>query len=209
VLVPPHAGVLSALGLVAAPVTVDVVATRMVDAGAATAAELDAAWRDLENRAQRQMAEQGAEVATARRAADLRYRGQAFELEVVAESADPADLVATFHRSHRERYGYDQPEADVEVVNLRVRLESAIPDLPIARIGASDGVDAAVLASRRLRISGEDHDVPVATREGLGVGDHLRGPAVIVGVESTCWVAPWQHLEVDEFGSLVITEAGP
>jgi len=208
VLVPPHAGVLSALGLVAAPVTVDVVATRMVHAHAVTAEALDAAWRDLEDHAHRQMAEQGAQVATARRAADLRYRGQAFELEVVASSADPADLVAAFHRSHRERYGYDQPEADVEVVNLRVRLESVTPDLPIAHVGPSDGVDAAVLATRRLRIDGHDHDVPVLARERLGVGDQLPGPAVIVGVESTCWVAPWQYLEVDEFGSLVLTEAG-
>jgi N-methylhydantoinase A len=208
VLVPPHAGVLSALGLVAAPVTVEVVATRMADAAAVTTEELGSAWDELHAAAQVQMRQQDVEVDTVRRSADLRYHGQAFELQVTADTADPQQLVAAFHRSHRARYGYDQPDADVEIVNLRVRLETAHPSLPITEIAPAGGVDDAVTGVRRLQVDGAECEVRIVARERLGRGDRLRGPAVVTGLESTCWVAPWQAMEVDRIGSLVLTETG-
>lgn len=206
VLVPPHAGVLSALGLVAAPVTVEVVATRMADAASVTAEELDAAWEDLRAGAEAQMRQQDVEVDRVLRSADVRYRGQAFELQVAADAADPQRLVAAFHASHRDRYGYDQPDADIEIVNLRVRLETAPPSLPIGEIAPGGRVDEALIGTRRLQVDGAEREVRIFARERLGRGDRLRGPAVVTGVESTCWVAPWQNLEVDRIGALVLTE---
>jgi N-methylhydantoinase A len=47
--------------------------------------------------------------------ADLRYRGQSFELRVPLQ----ADLAAAFHRAHEERYGYADREREIEVVAVR------------------------------------------------------------------------------------------
>jgi N-methylhydantoinase A/oxoprolinase/acetone carboxylase beta subunit len=46
---------------------------------------------------------------------DLRYRGQSFELTVPVE----ADLAGAFHRAHEERYGYADPDREIEFVAVR------------------------------------------------------------------------------------------
>ena len=51
------------------------------------------------------------------RSADLRYRGQGFELNV----AFSPDFVNEFHRQHHFRYGYSHPDREVELVTLRLR----------------------------------------------------------------------------------------
>jgi N-methylhydantoinase A len=211
VLVPPNPGVLSALGLLAAPVTVDRARSRLVAADALEDVDLARGWDELAERAAAVLAEQGVEVAARRRSADVRYRGQAFELEVAAPpgAADVAGLVAGFHAAHRERYGYDQPEAPVEVVTLRVRLEGPAPTLPLARLQGGGDLAAATLAVHEVVLDGERLEAGIVDRSALGAGATFRGPAVLVGLDATCWVAPWQRGEVDDHGSLVLEEARP
>jgi N-methylhydantoinase A/oxoprolinase/acetone carboxylase beta subunit len=52
---------------------------------------------------------------------ELRYEGQAFELPVVGDPRpDPAELRRAFDRAHADRYGYSDPEANLELVTIRV-----------------------------------------------------------------------------------------
>jgi len=90
VLVPEAAGVLSALGLVASDERRDRVVSYV-----RPLAEV----RDL----------------PAEGEADLRYRGQSFELTVPLEPG----LAAAFHRAHEERYGYADETREVELVAVR------------------------------------------------------------------------------------------
>jgi N-methylhydantoinase A len=90
VLVPAAAGVLSALGLVASDERRDRVASYLCPLE--EAGELP---REGE--------------------ADLRYRGQSFELSVPLQP----DLAAAFHRAHNARYGYADPGRPVELVAIR------------------------------------------------------------------------------------------
>jgi N-methylhydantoinase A len=211
VLVPPNPGVLSALGLLAAPVTVDQARSRVVAADDLGDAELASGWHELTDRAAAVLAEQDVEVAATRRSADLRYRGQAFELEVPAPAgrADVPALVAAFHAAHHERYGYDQPEAPVEVVTLRVRLEGPAPTLPLERLRGGGDVDGATRAIHEVVLEGRRLEARIVDRHALGAGAVIRGPAVVVGLDATCWVAPWQRGEVEDHGTLVLEEARP
>jgi N-methylhydantoinase A len=208
VLVPPHPGVLSALGLLAAPVTVDRAHSRLADTAGLSGDELGAGWDALGEEARAVLAEQAVEVAAERRSADLRYRGQAFELEVAAPEGPPdvAALVAAFHAAHAARYGYEQPEAAVELVTLRVRLEGPVPTIPLARLRGGGGVEEARLAVRDVVLDGQRLRADILDRTALGAGATLRGPAVVVGLDATCWVAPWQAGEVDEHGLLALEE---
>jgi N-methylhydantoinase A len=90
VLVPESAGVLSALGLVAGDERRDRVVSHV---------------RPL------------AEVTglPAEGEADMRYRGQSFELTVPLQ----ADLAGAFHRAHAERYGYADQDREIELVAVR------------------------------------------------------------------------------------------
>jgi N-methylhydantoinase A len=90
VLVPAAAGALSALGLVASDERRETVRSHVVLL--AEAGELPAEGE-----------------------ADLRYRGQSFELTV---QLGP-DLPARFHRAHEERYGHADPDRELELVAVR------------------------------------------------------------------------------------------
>ena len=205
VLIPRSPGVLSAIGLLTAPAAVDLARTRLTDLNGASADDLDATWVDLERGAARHLAAQAVEVVRSARSADCRYRGQAFEIEVDAPFSDPRAIAGAFHEAHRTRYGFAQPDQPVELVTVRVRAEGPPPAFDPRPVGAGGG-DAST-GMRSIMLDGEWTDVPTFRRKALGAGDRVDGPALLVGVESTCLVLPGQRGVVDGFGSLLLTEA--
>jgi N-methylhydantoinase A len=210
VLVPRSPGVLSAVGLLTAPVAVDLARTRMRDltgAGSLGGAELEAGWRELERDAGDVLAGQGTEVAGSHRSADCRYRGQAFELEIPAPASDPAVIAAAFHAAHRERYGYAQPEQVVELITLRIRAEGPPSGFALPTVADGRGADAARAGDRTLVIEGREAACPVYRRDALGAGDVLAGPALIEGPDASCLMLAGQRGAVDVTGTLVLTEA--
>ena len=133
VIAPRSSGVLAALGLVVAPRRRDAQrsvlrtgASLTADAVAADLAELAAAARGA-------LGEPDAAIAATY---ELRYRGQAFELAVStpagAPAATPAQLRAAFEATHEERYGYRDPEQEVELVTVRVSAATPAPATPAA-----------------------------------------------------------------------------
>jgi N-methylhydantoinase A len=208
VLVPPNPGVLSALGLLAAPVTAEGARSQVRPLDQVDGADLETAWSELEAAAGAQLARQGVTPAAQRRSADLRYRGQAFELEVEAgPRADPSALADAFHAAHRERYGYDQLDAGVELVTVRCRLEGAARSLPLPSLTGGGDLEHASRGQRRVHEDGSSVQATLVDRAALGAGATLRGPAVVVGLDATVFVGSWQRGEVDDHGTLRLTEA--
>ncbi|MFN2556040.1 MAG: hydantoinase/oxoprolinase family protein [Nitriliruptorales bacterium] len=208
VIVPPHAGVLSAIGLLAAPVTVDAVRTHLASLTDLDSNTLAAAWDELEDETDRLLESQDVAAASARRSADCRYHGQAYELEVVhgSDDPDPERLAEAFHSAHEERYGYAQPDEPVEVVNLRVRAEGPVPPVPLPEIPEGDGAERAETGARQVILSGETRECSIYRRDRLGAGDHVKGPAVVAGDDTTCFLLPDQVAEVDRLGCLIIQD---
>jgi N-methylhydantoinase A len=110
ILVPRASGVLSALGLAAADRRADAQRTVLVG-------EDELADVDLEPLREEIAATLGGE-GEYEVAWDLRYRGQSHELTVRGD--DPARLREAFEELHEERYGYRDPEGEVELVTVRV-----------------------------------------------------------------------------------------
>jgi N-methylhydantoinase A/oxoprolinase/acetone carboxylase beta subunit len=108
VLVPAAGGVLSALGIA--------VGDRRTDAVESVMQPL-AGWRPGRIRGEAEC--------------ELRYRGQAHELSVPV--APRATLAERFHARHRERFGFDDPGGEIEVVSLRVSRVAAGPALELPR----------------------------------------------------------------------------
>ena len=70
--------------------------------------------------------------------ADLRYRGQAFELAVDADpEPDPDELRERFAAAHERAYGYRDADGDIELVTLRVTADEPGPDVDAAAAGAA------------------------------------------------------------------------
>ena len=116
-IVPPHAGVLSALGLASAPARLEFAASLHRAAGTLSTEALDVAYRQMEREAERLLPE-----ARHRRLADCRYPGQGYELTIAAEG-DGARLAERFHEVHRARFGHADPSRAVDVVNVRLLAE--------------------------------------------------------------------------------------
>ncbi len=195
VIVPPAPGAFSALGLVATDFRRDYSRTLYADLAALDppgAAELLAGMEDT---ARKMLAAAGIppERRALLRAADLRYRRQAYELAVpLADGpvtrASLDALAAGFHQKHQQTYGHANPAEPVQLVNLRL---TAIGRLaPLTLVQSSD----ASAARRRMREVWFRETgyapCPVHWRDGLAAGERLIGPAVVEAVDSTIVVPP-------------------
>ena len=198
-LVPVHAGVLSALGMIAAPHSRELSHTLVGGLSGFSDAQLEREFGRLRADGAWQLAGEGvgAEQISEQRSLDLRYQGQSFTLNLAWQGG--AATAEAFHREHEKRYGHrlDQP---VELVNLRVGLQGPPP--PVSLAALPPGEDGNPL--RRVEISGEQEDVPVYLREALTPQQCISGPALITETVSTTWVAAGWRCCVEPFGNLML-----
>ena len=189
--VPKAAGVLSALGLAISDVRRDYVEPLL---GELEPDRLEGPFAELEERARADL-----DDPRLARAADLRYRGQSFELTVDAD--EPDQLAARFHDAHEQRYGYRMEEEAVELVNVRVTATLAV-EKPALEEAAAEGDGRA--GRRRASFDEEWTEVDVFDRTEMGAGSEVSGPALVELPEATCVVAPGWSGRVDEAGSLIL-----
>ena len=139
--------------------------------------------------------------------ADLRYRGQSYEITVPFDPAQPHRAAERFHHQHERQYGFTMPEHPLELVNLRMRAVALQPK-PVSREWASnipDGVSnlKALPTTTRLYLSGEWMEAPVLRREELLPRSSVPVPALIVQPDTTLLIEPGWQVEVDAQGNLV------
>jgi N-methylhydantoinase A len=198
VVVPHVGGVLSAYGLLAADESYDAVRTHQMPLTEATTAELDGVYADLFGELP---VDTGREEVVVRRSADLRYRGQSFELTVDVEAPiDTEGLKTAFDARHERVYGYRADEP-VEIVNLRAT--AAIPRSAPEMAVSGESLDQ--LGEQSAVFEGTEYTTPVYRRP-MTPGTRLSGPAVLEQDESTTVVPPAWEATVRENGSLVLTE---
>src|SRR4051794_12338907 len=199
VLCPRAGGVLAALGLVAAERRSDAQRSVLL---AGDDLEADALRDHVAALAGEAREALGDADAALRVAADLRYRGQAFELTVSAdEEPDPDRLRDAFHAAHEERYGYADAEGDVEVVTLRA---AAVVEGP--RVSLAGGDDAQVETTSRTAVLGGEEAETTVFRGEPPPGTEAEGPALFELPESTLAVPPGWRARTDDSGTLVVTK---
>jgi N-methylhydantoinase A/oxoprolinase/acetone carboxylase beta subunit len=187
VIVPEYAGALSALGMLMAD------AVRDHAAGVLGRRDIYKMFRALEKRARKESS--GAEIE---RTADLRYRGQSYELNVPWNDGDPAAL---FHREHEKIYGYANPGRDVEIVTIRVRARTTVEKAKLARSAAAGREKP---EQRRIWIGGGWKKVDTWKRASL-TNRSKPGPALVLDYGSTTLVLPAWKFRVDPAGNLLLT----
>ncbi|HXN13545.1 MAG TPA: hydantoinase/oxoprolinase family protein, partial [Candidatus Acidoferrales bacterium] len=156
----------------------------------------------LVRRARAELAAEGARAIRHELWADMRYRGQSYELEIALTPR----FIGDFHSTHRRTFGHSSSSAAVEVVNLRIRAfagESAAKPKRIARRAGKP----TPASSGRVLVGGREQSVPIFDRDALGAGARLPGPIVVVELSSTAYVAPEFDLRVDDFGNLQLEAA--
>jgi len=211
VLVPRHPGNFSALGLLASDIKHDDVRTR-VGLLRERASLLEDLFVEMEAAARRQLDVEGFGPETERlhRSLDLRYRGQAFELNIavgtgLAEAVGLAAIEDAFHREHRSVYGHENRAAAIELVNARLTAFGLVPKPAADRYrSATVSLDEALIERRRVWFGGAPVDCSVWERERLPERARLAGPAIVEEFGATTVLPPGWVAQVDEHGSLVL-----
>ena len=194
---PRVGGVLSALGLLASPRRRDTARTVMMADADVTDESIAAAVSEL-----RATIEEGMESANETVSYELRYQGQSFELAVEPDGEPSRDeLIRAFAEAHERRYGFDVPGAAVELVAIRLALETDPPELRLT--AATGGMEE---SSRRIWLDDEWQDVFVGRGEPRS-GTRVDGPAVLELPESTLLLPSGWSARVDEHGSVVAEKA--
>jgi N-methylhydantoinase A/oxoprolinase/acetone carboxylase beta subunit len=125
--------------------------------------------------------------------ADLRYKGQAYELTV----SFGADLAGAFHQAHTRRYGYAMPGRAVEVVNLRLQAVGVVekPTFAAEPVTQNDGKSGLI---------GMKGPLALYEREALQPGACFHGPALIFQLDSTVYISAGWSANVDSYRNLVL-----
>ncbi len=206
VLVPRQAATLSALGMLLADATKDYSRTVMLP-GATEFTDVQAAIAPLIAQGQADLAAEGFAAGEIRieASADIRYAGQSFELNI----AFGESLLADFHAAHQAAYGYQDPQAQVEIVNLRVRAIGLVeaPQLPTFT-KTKVNLEEALIGRYPVRFAEGEVETPFYAGERLGTGAAFQGPAIVVRADTTILVGAQDRAEVDEYLNLQIS-VGP
>ena len=219
VVCPPSAGVASALGLLLAPARADRVATVAESLAELDWVRFEATYRRIEDECRSVLAHTGlaSDAASIVRSADLRFRGQDFELVVELPegpytSTSSGEITDAFRRAYERAFSRVPPGVEVEVVNVRVAARAGGEGE-----GRMDG--AAVRSARGHREArkgtrsayfpeyGRPTQIPVFDRYELRPGDGFPGPAIVEERESTAVVGPGGRFDIDEWGNLVMTRS--
>jgi len=139
--------------------------------------------------------------------ADLRYRGQAFELtvpwgEVPIDEGGIGEICRRFHARHAQRFSYANPKDTVELVTLRL---TAIGRMARPRISNEEpsSADGAAAARRDVYVDGQWLDVAAWRRDAIGGALGIFGPAIVEEDYTAIYVAPGWSLTLGRDGHLV------
>jgi N-methylhydantoinase A len=154
--------------------------------------------RPMIARARRELVNDGAMASTIQSElwADVRYRGQSYELEI---KLGP-HFIDNFHEAHRRMFGHAAAHAAVEVVNLRLRAHASGTRISPPRLAGR--ANPGVLSRTQVLVNGSCRAVPVYERDAIGAGVRLGGPAVVVELSSTAYISPEFVLRCDDYGNL-------
>jgi N-methylhydantoinase A len=206
VVVPAAPGTFCALGCLVADIRADFVRTVYAPLDELSDERLTAPFAALRAEADRWLREERVGVGTAiGYAADMRYRGQSYEIAVALPEPDGAfrsRVVERFTQTYERIYGYSDAAAPVELVNARAHVIGVTPKPPLAT-STDGGARASPQARRRIRFAGGEHDAAVYERAALSPGTTLAGPAVVLQYDTTTFVPPGYRLEADGMGNLV------
>jgi N-methylhydantoinase A len=213
VLVPALPGLFSAFGLLIADIRHDFVRSLVAKATDVDMRVLSGFYGEMQRLGDDALDQDGLAPAQRefQRTADLRYIGQAYEVNVpVPEGRIDRGLidevVRRFHDEHQRLFAHSAEGDPVELVNLRLAAIGRIDSPMLKKHAAQGGASASPIKRERVYFEEDDgfSDCPIFERAALGRDSRIQGPAVIEQLDCTTVVHPGQHLSVDEWGNLII-----
>ncbi|HZS14452.1 MAG TPA: hydantoinase/oxoprolinase family protein [Candidatus Dormibacteraeota bacterium] len=208
VIVPPHPGEFSALGLVSSDRVFTETRTLYGVLDEAMAPRITELYRTMEQRLQ-PLAEDGARFV---RTFDGRLLGQGFETPFIPvpdgdlDSDAVAAMIRGFHDEYEKRSGTRFERFQVEGVTYRLQLINPSPKAEYPELGRRAAGSPPVAETVTLRhLYDREVEARVYERDALLAGDTIESPAIVREENSTTFVPPGRRLVVGDHGELVIS----
>ena len=210
VIVPATPGVLSAYGGIIADVRNDFIQTIYADLNDGVVDRLKDSLQALRDRALHWLKVEhgfdGEAILTV--SADLRYRGQSYEIDTPLDAAwiEDADISAVaeaFHREHARIYEYADDTAPLQIINLRLIVSGVPPKPEITRLEESTD-DPVPVGETSIYCDGQRMTALIYPRAELKAGQSFQGPAIVTQDDTTTCVLPNYSVSVDPLGNLIL-----
>jgi N-methylhydantoinase A/oxoprolinase/acetone carboxylase beta subunit len=212
-LVPPNAGVGSALGFFTAPRSFDLIRSHKVTLTASDFNEIEKMLKELEEEAAKILKKQASEKDIRfERSLDMRFVGQGSETNVLISGRDftkmrKEEIRRRFDEVYEKLYGRTYPDSEVEFINFKVRAslpERLIQFPTLNQTGKS--LKKAIKGNRKAYspLARDFISYTVYDRYQLFPKAMFKGPAIIEEKESTLIVGEDGSVSVDDFGFLWI-----
>jgi N-methylhydantoinase A/oxoprolinase/acetone carboxylase beta subunit len=213
VIVPPNAGVGSALGFFTAPRAFDLVRSHKVSLDEADFHEVEKIFKEMEREGAKTLQKTGeTKHIQFERSLDMRFVGQGAETNVFVSKRNftqvkREEVRSQFDDIYENLYGRTYPDSPVEFINFKVR--ASLPErlLRLPKLEKKRGSLRKAIKGQRPAYSGIAKDfIPytVYDRYKLFPGAQFQGPAVIEERESTVIVGEDASVSVDDHGFLWI-----
>jgi len=213
-IVPPNAGVGSAMGFFTAPRAFDLVRSHKVALNSVDFADIENIFLDMEKEAvQILKKESGEETIRFDRSLDMRFVGQGSEVNIPAPPGDfrghnREQIRQLFDDVYEKLYGRTYPDSEVEFINFKIRasLPERLLQLPRLEKKKDQTIDAAIKGTRPAYSNIAKDFIPytVYDRYKLFPGAGFNGPAIIEERESTLIVGEDAYVRMDDYGFLWI-----
>jgi N-methylhydantoinase A/oxoprolinase/acetone carboxylase beta subunit len=212
-IVPPNAGVGSALGFFTAPRAFDLVRSHKVALDVADFGEIEEIFKEMESEGDRTLRQSGTEENIKfERSVDVRFVGQGSETNITVPESNftrvkKEEVRRRFDEIYENLYGRTYPDSSVEFINFKVR--ASLPERLLRLPKLEKKVDSLnkAIKGQRQAYSGIAKDfIPyiVYDRYELFPGAEFHGPAIVEERESTVIVGEDASVTVDDYGFLWI-----
>ncbi|PWW38794.1 N-methylhydantoinase A [Paenibacillus pabuli] len=210
VLIPPSPGTLCAMGCTVANLRNDFVHTLHKSSQTLEPGELSNLYTRLEDQGRSWVEEEARggvklEHIYCLYSADMRYEGQAFDLEVALTSeeiADPEKARNNFHMYYQNVFGISQPEADVMFVSLRATIVGILPTQSTAS-PAELPFDESEAEERIITFDHEQRTAKVLKRGQIPLDSPILGPIIVEEYDTTIFIPPGFTVYRDGYGNVI------
>ena len=212
IVVPPGAGVGSAIGFLRAPFSYEAARSLFQTLDSMALDEVNAVIVAMENEAQSfvRAAAEGSRLRS-RLTAFMRYSGQGWEIPVLlpltrVDEASAAILLAEFEREYSDLFGRLVDGPRVEITNWSLAVYTDTPEMPrfespgVETVAAEEGIKAMFDAALRREVQ-----ACLISRARLKPGVFVDGPAMITEEETSTVVTSAFRAVGQTDGSILIT----
>jgi len=115
------------------------------------------------------------------------------------------EYIQSFHEAHQLGYGYNRQEAEIEIVNLRLRATGHVtsPEIQPKTFGNTDSSAALIEHSPVIFRPGKS-EIPFYDGEKLTPGKTIQGPAIVIRNDTTILIGERDRASVDQYLNLIV-----